>query len=47
MLLQPAVDMLVELLVVSNWVMFFRPLIGLTVKIEMESGRRRWPGPRG
>ena len=35
MLLQPAVDMLIELLVVSNWVMFLRPLIGLTVKTEM------------
>ena len=34
MLLQPGVDMLVELLVVSNWVMFFLPVIGLTVKIR-------------
>ncbi len=39
MLLQPGVDMLIELLVVSNWVMFFLPLIGLTVKIEMGVGQ--------
>ena len=39
MLLQPAVVMLVELLVVSNCVTFFLPLIGLTVKLEIGTGQ--------
>ena len=34
MLLQPGVDMLIEPFVVSNWVTFFLPLIGPTVKLE-------------
>ena len=40
MLLQPGVDMLVDRFVVSNWVMFFLPVIGLTVKFEIGNGQR-------
>ena len=39
MLLQPGVVMSVELLVVSNWVTFFLPLVGLTVKLEIGTGQ--------
>ena len=38
MLLQPGVDMFVEVLVVSNWVTFLVPVIGLTVKPETGAG---------